>query len=242
MVSKSREETLRLVFRPSIGNQLCGGSCRRQIDARSSERLHADLLPPLLRLPPINESSLTFGRSLALPEPWFGFTIKERKVTLFDDGKTPINTSTWDQCGRTLAKLLSLPVSGASPCVEDWKNKSVYMSSFRVSQRDMLDSLHRVLGTTDADWTITHEGSVERYQRGMAELQAGNQMGFATAMYSRIFFQNGDGDFESMWGLANEKLGLPKEDLDTITKRAVDMAEGDFFMNTFGEAGPRKES
>lgn len=118
--------------------------------------------------------------------------------------------------------------------MEDWKNKSIYMSSFRVSQRDMLDSVHRVLGTSDADWTISYEGSLERYQRGMAELQAGNQMGFARAMYSRIFFPQGDGDFETMRGLANEKLGLPREDLDEITKRAVDMAEDDFFAKIFG--------
>lgn len=179
--------------------------------------------------------------SLALP--WYGIEIKERKATLFDDGKTKINTTTWDQCGRALAALLSLPISGASPCVEDWRNKSVYMDSFRISQRDMLDSLHRVLGTTDGDWTIDYEGSLERYKRGMAELQAGNQMGFATAMYARIFFPQGDGDYETMWGgLANEKLGLPKEDLDEMTKRAVDMAEDDFFKKTFGDAGPVKRS
>lgn len=180
--------------------------------------------------------------SLALPEPWFGFTIAERKVTFFDEGKTAINVSTWDQCGRALAALLSLPISGASPCVEDWKNKSVYIASFRVSQRDMLDSVHRVLGTTDADWKITFEGSEERYSRGMKELQAGDQMGFARAMYSRIFFPQGDGDYESMHGLANEKLGLPKEDLDEMTKRAVEMAENDFFVKTFGSAGPIKNS
>lgn len=175
--------------------------------------------------------------SLALPELWFGFTIKERKVTFFDDGLTKINTSTWDQCGRALAALLSLPISGASPCVDDWKNKSVYMDSFRISQRDMLDSIHRVLGTTDTDWEIKYEGSLERYQRGLAELQAGNQMGLATAMYSRIFFPQGDGDYGSRNGLANERLGLPKEDLDVITKRAVDMAEDDFAAKVFGHFG-----
>ena len=176
--------------------------------------------------------------SLALPEAWFGFTIPEKKVTFFDDGRTKINVSTWDQCGRALAALLSLPESGASPCVEDWKNKSVYMDSFRISQRDMLDSIHRVKGTTDADWTITYENSLERYQRGMKEMQEGNQLGFPTAMYSRIFFPNGDGDYESMWGLQNGTLGLPKESLDEVTKRAVEMAEDGFAEKTFGSMGP----
>lgn len=156
--------------------------------------------------------------SLALPEPWFGFTIKERKVTFFDDGNTKINTSTWDQCGRAIAGLLSLPESGASPSVSDWKNKGLYIDSFKVSQRDMLDSLHRVLGTTDQDWEITYERSMDRYKRGMDAMKKGDRTGFATAMYARVFFQNGDGDYES-------KHGLPKESLDDATKRTVEMVE-----------------
>ena len=164
--------------------------------------------------------------SLALGEQWFGFDIKNRKVTFFDDGNTRINASTWRQCGRALASLLSFPESGASPAVSEWKNKGLYLSSFRVSQRDMLDSLHRVVGTTDKDWEITHEETTQRYQDGLAELKRGIFTGFAKAMYTRVFYPNGDGDYESSKGLANGVLGLPKEDLDEATKRAVEMVEG----------------
>lgn len=48
-------------------------------------------------------------------------------------------------------------------------------------------------------------------------------MGFVTAMYTRIFYPNGDGDFESKRCLANEALGLEKEELDGATKNAVEM-------------------
>ncbi len=163
--------------------------------------------------------------SLALGEPWFGFDIKDRKVTLFDDGNTRISVSTWQQCGRALAALLSLPESGASPSISQWKNKTLYIASFRVSQRDMLDSLHRVLGTTDKDWNITHEPTAQRYKDGINEMQKGAMTGYAKAMYSRCFFPNGDGDHESSRGLANDLLGLPKEDLDEATKRTVEMVE-----------------
>ncbi len=44
-------------------------------------------------------------------------------------------------------------------------------------------------------------------------------------MYARVFYPNGDGDFESSRGLANEVLGLPKEELDEATKGAVEMVE-----------------
>ena len=163
--------------------------------------------------------------SLALGEPWFGFDIKERKVTFFDDGNTRINVSTWQQCGRALAALLSLPESGASPAISQWKNKTLYIASFKVSQRDMLDSLHRIIGTTDKDWKITYEPTAQRYKNGIDEMQKGAMTGFAKAMYSRVFFPNGDGDYESSRGLANDLIGLPKEDLDEATKRALEMVE-----------------
>lgn len=173
--------------------------------------------------------------SLALPKPWFGFDIRQREVTFYDDGKTRVNVSTWDQCGRAVAALLSLPESGASPCVADWKNRQLYVSSFKVSQRDMLDSLNRVLGTTDGDWKIDYEATDKRYQRGLAAMKAGDRSGFATALYAKAFFPNGDGDLEGKGVLDNKTLGLPQEDLDEITRRTVQMVKEGFVEKTFAE-------
>ena len=163
--------------------------------------------------------------SLALGEQWFGFDIKNKKVTFYDDGKTLIGVSTWNQCGRALAALLSLPERDASPALSQWKNKPIYFSSFRLCQRDMLDSIHRVTGSTDQDWEIAYEPTDQRYKNGLDEMQKGMMTGFAKAMYARVFFPNGDGDFESSRGLANDLLGLPKEDLDEATTRALEMVE-----------------
>lgn len=172
--------------------------------------------------------------SLALGEPWFGFDIKNRTVTFFDEGTTKVNISTWQQCGRAVAALLSLPVSGGpeEPKVEDWKDKMLCISSFRISQRDMLDSLNRVLGTTDGEWTITKQPTAERRREGLEEFQRGQMTGFAKAMYARIFYPSGDGDYESSRDLANGVLGLPREELDEATKRAVEMVESGW--NPFG--------
>jgi hypothetical protein len=123
---------------------------------------------------------------------------------------------------------LSLPESGASPSLQDWKNKPVYIDSWKMSQRDILDSLHRVLGTTDKDWTIAHEATDKRYQDGLKELQGGDFTGFAKAIYARIFFKDGSGDYESTRGLANGVLGLPKEDFDEYVKKTVEMVESGF--------------
>ena len=165
--------------------------------------------------------------SLALGEPWFGFTINDRKVTFFDDGKRTITVSTWEQCGRAIAGLLSLPESGATPSLAQFKNKDVLINSFRVSQRDMLDSLHRVLGTTDADWEIRYETSEKRIADGAADMANGVFTGFAKMLYGGAFLPaNEESDFAGIMELANDILGLPREDLDEATKRAVDMIQG----------------
>jgi len=166
--------------------------------------------------------------SLALGEQWYGFDIKGRKVTFIDQGETRIVSSTWRQCGRAVAALLEFPVrpedEKKGPCLEQWKNKPLYIKSFLVSQRDMLDSLHRVVGTTDGDWEIRYEESRARYEKGLEEMRSGMRTGFAKVMYTRCFYPNGGGDFEGK-ELANEVLGLPKEDLDDATRLAVEMVE-----------------
>ena len=159
-----------------------------------------------------------------------GFDLKNRTVTFIDDGNTRINTSTFPQCGRAIAGLLGLKVlpndeNDRSPCLAQFRNKFVYMSSFLVSQKDMLNSVMRVTGTTPEDWKITYEPHKERYESGMAEFQKGNRLGFARLLYTRIFYPDGSCDYETSEGLHNDILGLPKEDIDDYTKVALQMAE-----------------
>ena len=166
--------------------------------------------------------------SLSASPACYGFDLKDRSVTFFDDGNTRINTSTLPQCGRAVANLLGLKIlpedeGDRSACLSRFKNKFVYVSSFRVSQRDMLDSVMRVTDTELDDWKITHEASVDRYRAGCEELKKGNFIGFPQLMYTRVFYQDGSGDFEASRGLQNEVLGLPKDDLDEYTKIASGM-------------------
>ncbi|KKO97822.1 hypothetical protein THAR02_10076 [Trichoderma harzianum] len=133
-------------------------------------------------------------------------------------------------CGRAAAALVSLKVlpedeNDKSVTLSQWRNKPVYVASFLVSQRDILGSVQRVTGTTDKDWEISYQPSKERWKNGVKALKEGNRQGFARAMYSRTHFPNGDGNLQDKYGLANDALGLPKEDFDEATKRAVGMLE-----------------
>lgn len=160
----------------------------------------------------------------------FGFDFHKRSLTIYDGGDVSINTSTWPQTGRAIAKLLSLKElpddeNDQSPTLSQFRNRSVYVSSFRLTQREMFESVKRVTKTTDADWTITQESVAQRFKEGQEGMKVHNWNVFTKMLYSRMFFANGDGDYESRRGLDNKLLGLPVEDLDEATAEGIRMAE-----------------
>ena len=160
----------------------------------------------------------------------YGFDFANRTVTLFDDGETRICTSTWPQVGRAVASLLSLKVHpdgehDKSVCLDRFKNGYVYVSSFTISQEDMLESVLRVTHTSLEDWTVTKESVHARYNAGIEQMKKGDRMGFAKALYARGFYPDDSGNVEKTRGLQNELLGLPKEDLDEYTKIAIQRAK-----------------
>ncbi|KAJ6094626.1 hypothetical protein N7467_002139 [Penicillium canescens] len=161
--------------------------------------------------------------SLAIA-PAFGVDFANRSATLFDEGNVKISTSTWPQVGRAVANLLSLPITAEGSCLEKLKDQAVYVDSFTVSQRDMLDSVYRVTGTTEADWNITKESAKERYEGGVEAMQKGDLVGFVKMLYTRVFYDDGSGDFSGK-GTLNSVLGMPEEDLDEATKRAIERSE-----------------
>lgn len=157
----------------------------------------------------------------------FGFDFAKRTATFVDDGNLKINTTTFPQVGRAVAALLSLEViskDNNEATVSRWDNDILFISSFRISQRDMFESVKRVIGTTDTDWTINHESHRERYDAAVAGMRKGDVSSFVRAMYTRIFFPDLSqvGDFEGSRGTANKALDLPEEDIDEATKIAIE--------------------
>jgi len=158
----------------------------------------------------------------------YGFDMNNRKLTYFDDGTTRITTSTWPQAALGVARLLSLKVlpddeNDKSKTLSSFKNNVCYVNSFLLNQQEMFESVKRVTGTSDSDWTITHENSKERYEEGMKAMKGGDMRGFAQLLYTRYFYPSDAGNFSAKAN--NELLGLPKEDLDAATKVAIGLAE-----------------
>ncbi|KAK4075221.1 hypothetical protein Purlil1_12732 [Purpureocillium lilacinum] len=175
-------------------------------------------------------TGLWYEFSLACPPDWLGFNLSNRKVQLFDDGQRRFNMSTWPQLGRAVAALLSLKrypedeQDSASITLEQFRNRPLYVSSFLISQRDILDSVERATHTTDADWDITYESTSERVTTGREQFAKGNLRGMAKAYYARLLYPGKEAVYEHK--LHNGLLGLPKEKLDDATQVALEMSQG----------------
>jgi hypothetical protein len=101
----------------------------------------------------------------------------------------------------------------------------VYITSFKVSQREILDSLHRVLGITDANWQITYEPTDKRAKDGLEEFSRGIITGIGKAMYAKLFMRSRAGELELLKETANKVLGFPEESLDETTRTAVEIVQ-----------------
>jgi hypothetical protein len=170
--------------------------------------------------------------SLAGTTDRYGFDFKNRKVILFDDGQVKMTTSTWPQVGRAVAKLLSFKIladdeNDKSPCLDNFRQQNVYISSFYVNQKEMFDSVRRVTGTKENDWEISYEASKERYESALEGVKKGDQSQFAKLLYSRLFYPDSTTAYQTK--LSNDLLELPKEDLDEFTKLAIQMDKDGFF-------------
>ncbi|KAL4866936.1 hypothetical protein BDV12DRAFT_128317 [Aspergillus spectabilis] len=169
-----------------------------------------------------------YDYSLAGGETRFGFDFDKRSLTIYDDGNTKNSTSTLSQVGRAVAKVLSLnelpeDENDKSLTLSTFLNKGVYIKSFVVSQNDIFESVKRVTGTTDSDWTVTHEDTKKRYEDGLAQAKVGNMAGFSKMLYARAFYPDSPNDLSVK--AQNELLGLPDESLDESTKVGIDLVK-----------------
>ena len=172
--------------------------------------------------------SFWYEFSLAGTAARYGFDFAKREVTFFDEGETKITTSTWLQCGRAVAALLSLPVLPLNEqdkqlTLSHFRNTSAFVGSFHVSQKDMFESVLRVTKTGEADWKVEYEDAEARYKRGGELFAQGKMEGYAMMLYARSFYKDSGMEIQAL--LNNEELGLPREDFDEATRVAVEMAK-----------------
>lgn len=141
---------------------------------------------------------------------FLGFNFSNKTATLYDDGKAHFTGTNLHQVGLALVKALEK--------ADLTKNQYVYISSFRTTQQEILAVAEKATGSK---WTITNVDAKEHIKQGRAKFDKGDFTGIHALIVGATFsVENELGDYSSE-GLWNEKLGLPKENLEDTIKALV---------------------
>ncbi|KIW18466.1 hypothetical protein PV08_02754 [Exophiala spinifera] len=152
---------------------------------------------------------------------YFGIDIKAKRAVLFDGGEQKTVLSTIPFAALATAKVLSLPKTAmveGKPSLEWYRNKPVFVNCFRVSQKDMLASIQKVVGA--GGWEISQKPTMTHYTEGKERLAKGDFMGILNLLSASQFM---DGVGTSLSGpQQKEILGLPPVDFDETTRQIVE--------------------
>ncbi|KUJ07293.1 isoflavone reductase family protein [Mollisia scopiformis] len=152
-----------------------------------------------------------FDWTFALPRVQ-GWNLPERKALIFDGGIYEYEATNIEQIGRAVAAVL-LPGH-----LEETENKYVYVNSFTVSQTQVLNALEKATGEK---FEVEH-AKVEELVRLKWEGLGLKGGWFGSEEITAALYGNGNVNNFSKKGLLNDRLGLPKEDLEETLKRVLE--------------------
>lgn len=156
-------------------------------------------------------SSLVTGAFFdwAMRVGFFGFDLASKTATLIDGGTSVFTATTLWTIGRALVAILDHP--------EETRNQYIFVSSFNVSQRDILEVLEKV---DDQKWAVKHVTSEEVINNGKKRLAGGDFAGIMDLTRGGAFGKQALGD-ERPHGFWNDWLGLAKEDMEQIVREML---------------------
>ncbi|GKT48208.1 pinoresinol reductase 2 [Colletotrichum spaethianum] len=157
----------------------------------------------------------------SLAQGFWGIDIKNRSAKLFDGGKTKFITTTLGTTAKGTAGVLSLLESEP----EALRNKPVYLKSFHISQRDMLDSILRATGTEEKDWKVEVLDAAAVVADCEEKFKQGDHLAMLTGFYVNHMREGWGGDYNAK-AFDIAKLGVAEENLDEVVKRVVKEVEG----------------
>lgn len=137
--------------------------------------------------------------------------LEQKKGTLYDNG-----TAVWDV---TNLSTVGLATARVLENAQKFRNQIVYINSFTGTQNEMIAALEKATGTKFA----LQQGSAEELTaKGREKLAAGDQMAGLDLIFGAFYRGGQDLMHHSAKNkLANDELGLPKEDLETTVRQVV---------------------
>jgi hypothetical protein len=165
------------------------------------------------------KESDTFSWTALITGPFFdwghkvgflGFNIKNKAATIWDTGKGAWSGTNLNTIGLALVNLLS------DSNLASTANKYVYVASHTFTHNEILAAFERLTGEK---WTVTHVDSKTSIAESKEKLAKHDHSAVGPLIQAAAFSDDGYGDFRTVpGGLWNEKLGLPKENLDADLK------------------------
>ena len=144
-----------------------------------------------------------------------GYDIVKRKATIWDSGNVRFSTTTCATVATSVIKVLNHP--------NDTANKYLYISSFETSMNSILASLEKATG--GQKWDVTYVQSDAQIKEGEEAVSKGDSMKAMNLVLAASFKGGLGADFATAKSLANDTLGLPVEDFDTVIAEIAKSAE-----------------
>ncbi|KAF3062066.1 Isoflavone reductase like protein IRL [Daldinia childiae] len=145
---------------------------------------------------------------LGLKVGFLGFDLQSHRAKLFDAGTVPFGATNLHTISHALFSLLSSPSNFA-----DLQNKYIHIASHMTTQQEILAALEKITGKT---WEKVPVNGRELSQTSLEKFQKGDSGALTGLIQAMTWGKLGDenlGDFRGE-KLYNERLGLPKEDLE----------------------------
>lgn len=155
---------------------------------------------------------------------FYSIDVNKKEATVYDGGDTKSSATTKPTTGLAVARLLALPITPekeGQASLSKYKNNFVYISSFHTSQNEIISAVQKATSTTPADWTVKSRTADDYIDEGRRGIQAGNMTGMVAVLFGMTMKKGGGGDYESTVEMANDTLGLPREDIYAVTKSVL---------------------
>ncbi|KAK6829433.1 hypothetical protein PG987_010017 [Apiospora arundinis] len=147
-----------------------------------------------------------------LESGWLNFDLAAKRTTIYDSGKKRWSTTNIGTVAAAVAKVLLKP--------DETKNKPVFVSSFTVSQLQVLEELEKGTGSKWEVKEMASEAALDKVRKMDNEDDPeGSKLRFLMLLYADGL--DSCANFEEGGLSSNELLGLPEEDLSGVIARVV---------------------
>ncbi|KAI4602378.1 hypothetical protein KJ359_009620 [Pestalotiopsis sp. 9143b] len=147
---------------------------------------------------------------VALQTGFLGFDLQGQKATVWDDGKYKFSGITRENVARAVVGVLKNPEATA--------NRHVYVSSFEASLNDLVAAAEKA---QDTRYSILHTSTSTEAEAARGALASGNFMAATKLLLVATLNPGYGSNFAEGGRLWNEKLGVPREDVNDVVARVI---------------------